>query len=265
MSQNEPIIECIDLVCGYGEKVILSDIDLTIYRGEICALLGGSGCGKSTLMRTIVGLQPPLSGTVKLFGVDLTKLEEDERNDYLMRTGMLFQYGALFGSRSNLDNIALPLREHTNLPEPVIEEMVLQKLALVGLEGLEKRLPSDISGGQRKRVALARATILDPEIVFCDEPSAGLDPIVAAGLDSVLRRFQELFGMTMVVVTHELESIKILCDRVVMLSEGTILAEGTIDEMMASEQQEVYDFFHRVAPDYAKQGTSVIETLSGSR
>ena len=259
---TESIIECRDLVCGYGDKAILEDINLTIHRGEICALLGGSGSGKSTLMRTIVGLLPPLDGHVSIFGVNLYELSEEERMPYLRRTGMLFQYGALFGSRTNLDNIALPLREHTRLPEPIIHEMVLQKLALVGLTGLENRLPSDVSGGQRKRVALARATILDPEVVFCDEPSAGLDPIVAAGLDSVLRRFQELFGMTMVVVTHELESIKILADRVIMLSGGRILAEGSIDDMMRSKEGEVYDFFHRVAPDYAEEGTSVVESLN---
>lgn len=262
---DEPIIECRNLVCGYGEKVVLEDINLTIHRGEICALLGGSGSGKSTLMRTIVGLQPPLGGEVTIFGVNLHEMGEEERGPYLRRTGMLFQYGALFGSRTNLENIALPLREHTNLPEPVIREMILQRLALVGLEGLENRLPSDVSGGQRKRVALARATILDPEVVFCDEPSAGLDPVVAAGLDSVLRRFQELFGMTMVVVTHELESIKILADRVVMLADGKVLAVGTVPEMYESDVEEVYDFFHRVAPDYAEEGTAVIDTLEIER
>lgn len=263
--EGEPIIVCKNLDCGYGETVILEDVNLEIKRGEIVALLGGSGSGKSTLMRTIVGLLPPLGGEVTVFGKKLYELDEEEKNDYLRRTGMLFQYGALFGSKTNLDNIALPLREFTDLPEPVIEEMVLQKLALVGLEGLEKRLPSDISGGQRKRVALARATILDPEIVFCDEPSAGLDPVVAAGLDRVLRRFQELFQMTMVVVTHELESIKILADRVIMLADAKILAVGTVEEMMESDIEIVHDFFHRVAPDYAKEGTSVIDTLELDR
>jgi len=262
---GEPIIECRNLVCGYGDKVVLEDINLTIHRGEICALLGGSGSGKSTLMRTIVGLLPPLDGRVTIFGVNLHEMGEEERGPYLRRTGMLFQYGALFGSRTNFENIALPLREHTKLPEPVIREMILQKLALVGLEGLENRLPSDVSGGQRKRVALARATILDPEVVFCDEPSAGLDPVVAAGLDSVLRRFQELFGMTMVVVTHELESIKVLADRVMMLADGKLLAVGTVEEMYRSEIEEVYDFFHRVAPDYAEEGTAVLDTLEIER
>ena len=261
----EPVIVCENLVCGYGSKVILEDINLTIHRGEIAALLGGSGSGKSTLMRTIVGLQPPLEGSVTMFGESLHDLDEEQRNALLRRTGMLFQYGALFGSRSILDNIALPVREFTNLPEPVIREMVVQKLALVGLEGLELRLPSDVSGGQRKRVALARATILDPEIVFCDEPSAGLDPVVAAGLDTVLRQFQSLFNMTMVVVTHELESIKILADRVVMLSKGRVLAEGPVDQMMSSDDPEVHDFFHRIAPNYAKSGTAVIDTLELDR
>jgi phospholipid/cholesterol/gamma-HCH transport system ATP-binding protein len=265
VTDREEIIVCRNLDCGYGEKVVLHDVNLTIHRGEIAALLGGSGCGKSTLMRTIVGLQPPLAGEALLFGVNLNDLGEEERNAFLRRTGMLFQYGALFGSRSIIDNIALPLREFTSLPEAVIYEMVLQKLALVGLEGLEQRLPSDVSGGQRKRVALARATILDPEIVFCDEPSAGLDPIVAAGLDTVLRRFQELFGMTMVVVTHELESIKALADRVIMLADGRILADGTVAEMFQSDDPEVHDFFHRIAPDYAQQGTAVLDTLEFER
>lgn len=261
MSQGESIIVCKDLVCGYGETVILEDINIEIHRGEICALLGGSGSGKSTLMRTIIGLQPPLGGEVTVFGEQLHKLDEDDRNKLLRRTGMLFQYGALFGSMSNLENIALPLRQHTDLPDPVIREMVRQKMALVGLEGLEDRLPSDVSGGQRKRVALARATILDPEIVFCDEPSAGLDPIVAAGLDETLRRFQDLFNMTMVVVTHELESIKVLADRVVMLSEGTVLADGTVSEMFDSDVEEVHDFFHRIAPDYTSGSATVFDKL----
>jgi phospholipid/cholesterol/gamma-HCH transport system ATP-binding protein len=258
---DEAIIVCKDLVCGYGEKVILEDINFEVYRGEICALLGGSGSGKSTLMRTIIGLQPPLSGEVTLLGEHLHELDEHARRQLLRRTGMLFQYGALFGSLSNLENIALPLRQHTDLPDPVIREMVRQKMALVGLEGLEDRLPSGVSGGQRKRVALARATILDPEIVFCDEPSAGLDPVVAAGLDTTLRRFQDLFKMSMVVVTHELESIKVLADRVVMLSQGRILANGSVQEMMESDNEEVHDFFHRVAPDYNSGAATVYEKM----
>ena len=263
--QREPMIVCKDVVCGYGETVVLEDINLEIYRGEIVTLLGGSGSGKSTLLRTIVGLVPPLAGEVRVFGVELYKLSEEERNAYMRRTGMLFQYSALFGSRTVLDNIALPLREFTSVPEPVIREMVLQKLALVGLKELELRLPSDISGGQRKRVALARATILDPEIVFCDEPSAGLDPIAAAGLDRVLRRFQELFDMTMVVVTHDIASVKLLSDRVVMLLDGRIHSVGTVEEMLANEDPKVHDFFRRIGADHAKTGTAVLDTLEHDR
>jgi phospholipid/cholesterol/gamma-HCH transport system ATP-binding protein len=249
----EPVIECRELVCGYdAETPVLEDVDVSIHRGQITALLGGSGSGKSTLLKTVVGLLPPLSGEVRLLGERLYELSDRHRAELLRRTGMLFQYGALFGSRSILDNVALPLREHTDLPEAVMREMVRQKLALVGIEGLEHRLPADVSGGQRKRVALARAAIMDPEIIFCDEPSAGLDPVVAAGLDRTLRHLQELFGMTMVVVTHELESIKILADRVIMLAGGRIQAIGTVDELARREDlPEVYRFFHRMAPEPA--------------
>ena len=249
---NEAIIELEEVDAGYGpDAVILEGINLRFERGEITALLGGSGSGKSTLLRTIIGLLPPVSGQVRMFGEDLYAMEEEERARFMRRVGMLFQYGALFGSSTIFENVALPLREHTKLPEPVVREMVRMKLALVGLDGLESRLPSDVSGGQAKRVALARATILDPELIFCDEPSAGLDPVVGAGLDGLLRQFQKLFGMSMVVITHELESIKVVADRVIMIDDGAILAAGTVDELKDSEDERVYNFFHRVAPGYA--------------
>ena len=264
-ADKEPVIRLEHVDAGYNGQVVLRDVHVELYRGEITALLGGSGSGKSTLLKTIIGLLPPIRGKVTLLGEDLYAMSEGKRAALMQRIGMLFQYGALFGSSSIMDNVALPLREHTALPEPIIQEMVRMKLALVGLKGLEQRLPSDVSGGQRKRVALARAAILDPEIIFCDEPSAGLDPIVAAGLDQVLRRFQRLFGMSMVVVTHELESIKILADRVIMLSDNKIQAIGTVQELSKSSIQSVYDFFHRVAPDYADAGDqqSVLERAQG--
>lgn len=260
---TELVLEMQDVVAGYGQRAILEGIHLGIARGQVTALLGGSGSGKSTLLKTLVGLLPPLSGTVRLFGEDVYRLEDERRRELLRRTGMLFQYGALFGSQTVLDNVALPLREHTALPEPVIAEMVRMRLGLVGLEGLEGRLPADISGGQRKRVALARATILDPEIVFCDEPSAGLDPIVAAGLDETLRHFQQLFGMTLVVVTHELESIRFLADHVIMLANNAIEAQGTVAELSASERPQVRNFFHRVAPKGALGGVDMARWLAG--
>ncbi len=262
---KEAVISLKGVDAGYGDTVILSNVNLEIWRGEITALLGGSGSGKSTLLKTIIGLLPPIKGEVRLLGEDIYGMDDLTRASFMKRIGMLFQYGALFGSQSNLDNVALPLREHTDLPEEVVREMVRMKLELVGLKGLENRLPADVSGGQRKRVALARAAILDPEIIFCDEPSAGLDPIVAAGLDDVLRRFQRLFGMSMVIITHELESIKILADRVVMLADGKIQAVGTVDDLSQSDNERVYDFFHRIAPhDDGEDGQgSVLERVSG--
>ncbi|MBA2664893.1 MAG: ATP-binding cassette domain-containing protein [Bradymonadaceae bacterium] len=259
MEKREVVISLENVVAGYGKTPILRDLNLELERGQITALLGGSGSGKSTLLKTMTGLLPPLEGTVRLLGHEMYRLDQAERSALLRRTGMLFQYGALFGSRTVFDNIALPLREHTALPESVIAEMVRMKLALVGLEGLEARLPSEISGGQRKRVALARASILDPEVIFCDEPSAGLDPIVAAGLDDTLRRFQSLFGMSLVVVTHELESIKFLADRVIMLAGNAVVAVGTVEELSKSAIKNVYDFFHRVPPDYVTAGSSMLE------
>lgn len=262
--KDEPVIVLEHVDAGYNGKVVLEDVHVEFHRGEITALLGGSGSGKSTLLKTIIGLLPPISGKVTLLGEDIYALDRQERVKLMQRLGMLFQYGALFGSSSILDNVALPLREHTDLPEPIIKEIVRMKLELVGLKGLEHRLPSDVSGGQRKRVALARSAILDPEIIFCDEPSAGLDPIVAAGLDQVLRRFQRLFGMSMVVVTHELESIKILADRVIMLANNQIQAIGTVEELSESSIDNVHNFFHRIAPDYAEGGDnqSVLERAS---
>jgi phospholipid/cholesterol/gamma-HCH transport system ATP-binding protein len=206
------------------------------------------------LLKTLVGLLPPLGGTIEILGKNPFDLDEHEHAELLRRTGMMFQHGALFGSQTVYENISMPLREHTDVPEPVIEEMVRMKLALVGLRGLENRLPSDISGGQRKRVALVRASILDPDIVFADEPSAGLDPIAAAGLDRVLRRFQDLFNMTLVVVTHELDSIEILADRVVMLEDGNVVTTGTVEELRNSEIESVRNFFQRNPPEYLESG-----------
>jgi phospholipid/cholesterol/gamma-HCH transport system ATP-binding protein len=247
-----PLLECRGLSCGYDEPV-LENIDLTIDSGEIVALLGSSGCGKSTLLRTIIGLLPPLAGEVLLFGEPLHALPVDERDRLLRRTGTAFQQDALFGDITVADNVGLPLHELTNVPEPVIQEMVRMRLGLVGLGGLERRRPSSLSGGQRKRAALARATILDPELVFCDEPSAGLDPVVAAGIDAMLLQLRTVLGSTLIVVSHELASIRAIADRAVMLAHGTIHAVGTIDELSASSDDEVHNFFHRVPEQPAAQ------------
>jgi phospholipid/cholesterol/gamma-HCH transport system ATP-binding protein len=248
-SPGEILVECRDLSVGY-DRPVLEHVDLEIRRGEIVALLGGSGCGKSTLLRTIIGLQPPLAGEVVLLGESMYELPPDERNRLLRRTGTAFQQDALFGSMTIEDNVALPLRELTRLPAPVITEMVRTRLALVGLRGMARRMPTQISGGQRKRAALARASILDPELVFCDEPSAGLDPVLAAGIDETLLRFRSALGITLVVVSHELESIRTIADRAVLFAHGEIWAAGTIDELSQSGDPDVFGFFHRV-PDRA--------------
>ncbi|MBA2542822.1 MAG: ATP-binding cassette domain-containing protein [Deltaproteobacteria bacterium] len=239
------LLECRDLVCGY-DKPLLQDVNLTVGAHEIVVLLGGSGCGKSTLLRTITGLLPPLSGQVLVFGESLYDLAPEERNQLLRRTGTAFQQDALFGSMSVGENIALPLRELTKLPQSMIKEMVRMKLGLVGLGGFESRLPTQLSGGQRKRAALARATILDPQLVFCDEPSAGLDPVVAASIDETLVQFRDTLGITLVVVTHVIESVRAIADRAVVLAGGRVCAAGTIAELEASTAPEVYGFFHRV-------------------
>jgi len=240
----EIVLECRDLSVGY-DRPVLERVDLSVRRGEVVALLGGSGCGKSTLLRSIIGLLPPLAGEIIVFGQSMYALSADERSRLLRRTGTAFQQDALFGSMSLADNIALPLRELTKLPAAVIDEMVRMRLQLVGLPGMSHRMPAAMSGGQRKRAALARASILDPELVFCDEPSAGLDPVVAAGIDEMLLRFRAALGITLVVVTHELASIRTIADRAVLFAHGGIRATGTIDELSNSGDPEVFGFFHR--------------------
>lgn len=237
------LLETRGVAVGY-DKPILEGIDLEVQHGEILTLLGGSGSGKSTFLRTLAGLTPPLAGEVFLFGESLYELPPEQRAPLLQRIGFAFQQDALFTSMSIEDNIALPLRELTKLPESIICEMVRMRLALVGLEGLGRRMPSQLSGGQRKRAALARASILDPELIFADEPTAGLDPVVAVGIDETLVKFRDALGMTVIVVSHELESIRATTDRAVMFADRRIVAEGTLEELQQSREQAVFEFFH---------------------
>lgn len=244
---SEPVVECRGVAVGFDGEPVLRDVELAVERGTIVALLGRSGSGKSTLLRALIGLQPPLAGEVRLLGENLYALDDEARRGQLRRTGASFQQDALFGAMSVIENVALPARELTRLPEPVIAEMARIKLALVGLAGYEHRTPASLSGGQRKRAALARASILDPEVIFCDEPSAGLDPVVAAGIDDTLRQFRDTLGVTLVVVTHELASIRAIADRAVMLGGGGVIAAGTVAELEHSAHPDVHNFFHRVA------------------
>lgn len=239
----EPILQCVNVSVGYDQP-ILHDINLEIGRGEIVALLGASGSGKSTLLRTLCGLLPPMSGEVLLFGQSLYELREDGRNDLLRRIGFAFQADALFSSMTVEENVALPLRELTDLPTSLIREMVRMRLELVGIGELARRFRSQMSGGQRKRAALARASILDPELIFADEPTAGLDPVVAADVDATLVQFQKTLGSTIVVVSHELASIRATADRAIMLAEGSVVADGTLEELTQSQHEAVHQFFH---------------------
>ncbi|MFW5741306.1 MAG: ABC transporter ATP-binding protein [Myxococcota bacterium] len=238
------------LSCGYSAGApVLEGVDVTVREREILAILGGSGSGKSTLLKTLGALLPPLEGKVELFGQDLYGVGRSERRGLLRRTGTLFQSDALFGSMSALDNVALPVRELADVPDRVASELALAKLALVGLSHLASKLPSQISGGQRKRVALARAVVLDPGVLYCDEPTSGLDPQTAASIDRTLLRFRDVFGLSIVAVTHDKESIRTIADRALVLGDEGVCADGPVSELEQSDHPTVRGFFHRPGMD----------------
>jgi phospholipid/cholesterol/gamma-HCH transport system ATP-binding protein len=246
--QGTPAVEVENLECGYDGKVVLKSISFTVPRGEIFFIIGGSGCGKSTLLRHMVGLHAPTKGTVKFLGQPFTDATMAARRGLLKTFGMLFQGGALWTSLTLRENVALPLEEYTTLSPREVEEIATLKLAQVGLGGFEDYYPSEISGGMRKRAGLARALALDPEIVFFDEPSAGLDPVTSRKLDELVRQIRDTFGTTIIVVSHELASIFELADRVVMLdrSHHGIIAEGRPRELAAnSRDPRVSEFLRR--------------------
>jgi len=259
---NGPLIEVRDLVVERGDRRILDGVCLTIERGQTTVILGGSGCGKSTLLRHIVGLDRPLAGQVLLWGQDITALPEAEVNVLRRKMGILFQGGALFNSMTVGENVALPLREHTALPDSTIQIMVRMKLGLVGLGGFEEYLPSALSGGMRKRAGLARALAMDPEILFFDEPSAGLDPITAAGLDELILRLRRTFHMTIVVVTHELPSLFLIAEKVVMLGKGNVVLAGTLDDLRASRDERVQHFLERRPPAEVADEDEILRILT---
>lgn len=247
--KKETIIEIRNLETYYGKRQILKGIDLEVYRGETLVILGRSGCGKSTLLRHMVGLAKPTRGTIRIKGQDITRLDEDGMVTILKKVGMLFQGAALFNSMTVGDNVSLPLREHTKLEESTIRIMARIKLDLVGLSGFDNFKPAQLSGGMKKRAGLARAIAMDPEILFCDEPSAGLDPIVAMGIDQLILKLNHAFKMTIVVVTHELASVFTIADRIAMLHEGQVVFCGTVDELQQSTHPIVQQFLKREADD----------------
>nr|AUN36983.1 methionine ABC transporter ATP-binding protein [uncultured bacterium] len=263
MPESENIIEVRDLVVKYGERTVLDGINLDVKRGEIFVILGGSGCGKSTLLRTLVGLMKPHSGTISYEGEELTKMGHQQRTEIRKKIGMCFQGSALFNSITVGDNVAMPLREHTRLPASTIDIMMKMKLDLVGLGGFDRYMPAELSGGMKKRAGLARAMAMDPKIIFYDEPSAGLDPIVAAGLDELIRKLQHTFNLTSVVVTHEMESVKLIADRVCMLQEGRVVGMGSLEELRALDCPFVKQFFDRRPDDSSGDATSFVRSLTG--
>lgn len=246
MNRNDapPIISVRDLVVGFGERVVLDHVSLDVKRGEVLGLVGGSGSGKSVLLRTIIGLLPKRSGKILVDDRDLDAMSDSEREAVARRWGVLFQHGALFSSLNVLQNVQFPMREFLRLPEDVLEGVASAKLAMVGLDRQDMlKFPSELSGGMTKRVALARALALDSDIVFLDEPTSGLDPISAGNFDLLIQMLQQTLGLTVFMVTHDLSSLHTVCDRIAVLADGKIVANGPLSAMLASEHPWVKSYF----------------------
>jgi phospholipid/cholesterol/gamma-HCH transport system ATP-binding protein len=236
-----------NLRVNYGEREVLHSISFDVKSGETITILGGSGSGKTTLLRSLVGLEKPSGGAIWMRGQDLCCIHRRDMDELRKKLGISFQGSALFGSMTVGENVALPLREHTHLDDSTIEVLVRLKLDEVGLSGYEGYNPAQLSGGMKKRAAIARALTMDPEILFFDEPSAGLDPIIAAGIDELILKLKRAFGMTIVVVTHELASAFLIADRMMLIDKGNIIAIGTPDEVKANPHPRVRQFLDRVA------------------
>jgi phospholipid/cholesterol/gamma-HCH transport system ATP-binding protein len=259
---QEPMIRVEDLTTYYGERRILDRVNLEVKAGETMVILGGSGTGKSTLLRHLIGLEStPASGHIYINGRDIYAMSEDEFNLVRQKMGMAFQGAALFNSMTIEDNVALPLRELTNLEDSTIRIVARMKLEQVGLSGVENRFPSQLSGGMKKRAGVARAMAMDPEILLFDEPSAGLDPITAAGLDQLILKLKQAFHMTIVVVTHEMPSAALIADRMAMMNRGKVVATGTLEEVRANPDPWVQQFLNRSADDGSKTDDSYLREL----
>jgi phospholipid/cholesterol/gamma-HCH transport system ATP-binding protein len=262
---SQAMISLRDVRVSYGEVEILHGITFDVKRGETLVILGGSGSGKSTLLRTLVGLEKASSGEIWIKGKNIASIADSEMDEIRKKIGMSFQGGALFGSMTVGENVALPLREHTKLEDSTIEIMLRLKLEQVGLEGFEYYMPSQLSGGMKKRAAVARALAMDPEILFFDEPSAGLDPIIAAGIDQLILELKQAFRMTIIVVTHELASAYLIADRMVLIDKGHLLAIGTTAEMRASSQPRVRQFLDRVPEPEVAREMDYLQMLTQTR
>ncbi|WP_209015833.1 ABC transporter ATP-binding protein [Roseibium sp. RKSG952] len=242
--EGDIILSASGVTVGFGSKVVLKDLDLEVRRGEILGFVGGSGMGKSVLMRAILGLTPRRSGTIRVFGHDLATASSEARKMIERRWGVLFQQGALFSSLTVKQNIQMPMREYLNLTPQIMDELATLKLELVGLpQDAGDKLPSELSGGMIKRASLARALALDPDLVFLDEPTSGLDPIGAAAFDTLIENLSATLGLTVYMVTHDLDSLHSICDRIAVLGDKKVLAIGTIDEMMKNDHPWIKSYF----------------------
>jgi phospholipid/cholesterol/gamma-HCH transport system ATP-binding protein len=237
------LIQVRDLNTEFDTQEILREVSLDVYENEIVVILGKSGCGKTTLLKHIIGLYQPISGSIKIFGNEIIGIDEVEFVPIKERLGVLFQSGALLNSLTVFENIAIPLDEHTNLPKSVIERLIRTKLHLVELDGAIYKFPRQLSGGMRKRAALARSITLDPEILFCDEPTTGLDPVTSASIDKLIKKLQTQLKMTIIVITHELTTIRRIADRVIFMDEGRVLFTGTLQEAQSSSIAQIKRFF----------------------
>jgi len=241
---REVVIHIRDLVVGFGEKLVLNRLDLDVYRGEVLGVIGASGSGKSVLTRAIIGLLPKRQGLVEIFGQDVDTLPSEARKALERRLGIMFQQGALFSSLTVRENIQVPLREHLDLPQHLLDELAMVKIQMVGLkQDAADKFPAELSGGMTKRAALARALALDPEIVFLDEPTSGLDPIGAAEFDELIRNLQKTLNLTVFMVTHDLDSLHTICNRIAALAEGKVIAAGPIETMLAAKDPWLHAYF----------------------
>jgi phospholipid/cholesterol/gamma-HCH transport system ATP-binding protein len=245
MTDDDPVIRIRGLRNQFGDQVVHDGLDLDVRRGEILGVVGGSGTGKSVLLRTVVGLNRPKAGSIEVFGQRIDRLEGEARQAVERRWGVLFQDGALFSSLTVAQNVQAPMKEHLHLPQPLLDGLAAVKISMVGLPpDAGAKLPSELSGGMRKRAGLARALALDPELLFLDEPTAGLDPIGAAAFDDLLRRLQRMLGLTVFLVTHDLDTLYAVCDRIAVLAEKRVLVVGAMTEMLRHEHPWIREYFH---------------------
>jgi len=264
-AERAKILEVEDLVAHYGERVILDGVSLDVSEGEIMIIMGGSGSGKSTLLRHLMGLERRTSGTIRMLGQNTANLTSQEKQNLHKKTGVAFQGGALFSSMTVGENIMLPLQEHTDLDLQTMKIMARMKLEVVDLAGFEDLMPSELSGGMIKRAAFARAIVMDPRILFCDEPSAGLDPVVASALDDLILRMRDAFGMSIVVVTHELDSAFKVADRMTVLDRGKILFIGTPDELRSDQSERIQNLLNRRTETDNVDPEEYLRRLTGER